>query len=166
MASIKLKVNGDIRTLQRKMRALTELEDLKGVMKSLGEGVRTGTKERFKEEKSPDDKKWKKSIRAVESSGKTLTQTAKLRNSIRVRANNTGFAVGTNLIYAATHQFGDKRTIRAKNAKALRFMIGGNWVSKKSVRVTIPARPFLGLSEGDIKELAGGIEDAIAMAGE
>ena len=31
--------------------------------------------------------------------------------------------------------------------------MGGKWVTKKQVRITIPARPFLGLSEDDTLEL-------------
>lgn len=46
--------------------------------------------------------------------GKTLIRTSDLRTSIKTEADSTGLAIGTNLIYAATHQFGDERTIRAK----------------------------------------------------
>ena len=63
-------------------------------------------------------------------------------------------AVGTNSIYAATHQFGDPhRVIRAKKKKNLKFKINGQWVSKKNVVVNIPARPFLGISEEDDEDI-------------
>ena len=35
----------------------------------------------------------------------------------------------------------------------MRFRINGRWVSKKEVKVTIPARPFLGVSEEDEEEI-------------
>ena len=54
-----------------------------------------------------------------------------------------------NLIYAATHQFGDERTIRAKKGKHLKFQIGDRWISKPQVSVKIPAREFLGISQQD-----------------
>ena len=73
-----------------------------------------------------------------------------------------GFAVGTNAKHAATHQFGDQgRTIRARKAKNLRFQVGGQWVSKKQVKVNIPARPFLGLSDEDMQEIKATTEEFI-----
>lgn len=35
----------------------------------------------------------------------------------------------------------------------MRFQINGRWISKKEVKVTIPARPFLGVSEEDEEEI-------------
>ena len=70
--------------------------------------------------------------------------------------------VGTNVKYAATHQFGEPgRTIRARRKKYLRFQVGGRWISKKKVRITIPARPFLGLSDEDMREMRATVEDFI-----
>ena len=76
----------------------------------------------------------------------------KIEVSVSVSA--TGAAVGTNTIYAATHQFGaEDRTIRAKKGKYLRFQTGNGWVTVEKVTVNIPARPFLGISEEDQKEI-------------
>jgi hypothetical protein len=58
----------------------------------------------------------------------------------------TGVIIGANRQYAATHQFG--ATIRAKNKKALTVPIADGSL-RLLKQVTIPARPFLGLSEGD-----------------
>ena len=59
-------------------------------------------------------------------------------------------------------QFGDQgRTIRARKAKNLRFQVGGQWVSKKQVKVNIPARPFLGLSDEDMQEIKATTEEFI-----
>ena len=89
-------------------------------------------------------------------------QSAQLRNSIHDKSDASGFAVGTNVKYAATHQFGEPgRTIRARKKKALRFQVGGKWVTKKQVRITIPARPFLGLSEDDMQEMKATVEEFI-----
>ena len=77
-------------------------------------------------------------------------------------ADASGFAVGTNAKHAATHQFGDQgRTIRARKAKNLRVQVGGQWVSKKQVKVNIPARPFLGLSDEDMQEIKATTEEFI-----
>ena len=103
---------------------------------ALGEGVRESTLERFKEGRAPDGRRWKTSIRAA--------------------------TTGTNAKHAATHQFGDQgRTIRARKAKNLRFQVGGQWVSKKQVKVNIPARPFLGLSDEDMQEIKATTEEFI-----
>lgn len=78
------------------------------------------------------------------------------------KSDTSGFALGTNVKYAATHQFGESgRTIRARKKKALRFQVGGKWVTKKQVHITIPARPFLGLSEDDMQEMKATVEEFI-----
>ena len=143
------------------MRRYSEL-DRKGLNIALAEGVRESTLERFKQGRGPDGKRWKTSIRAAETGGKTLIDSSQLRNSIKTTADASGFAVGTNVKHAATHQFGDKgRTNRAKRAKNLRFQVGGQWISKKKVKVNIPARPFLGLSDEDMQEIKATTEEFI-----
>lgn len=156
-----IRLEGDTRAMLRKIRSFSEI-DRRGINAALAEAVRTSTLERFQQGKGPDGKKWKSSIRAAREGGRTLVQTAQLRNSIHARSDATGFAVGTNVKHAATHQFGEPgRTIRARRKKALRFQVNGKWISKKQVRVTIPARPFLGLSEEDMQELKATVEEFI-----
>lgn len=144
--------------------------DIRGTLNAIAEGLRTSTVERFDNQTDPDGNRWKPSIRVRKNGGKTLTSTAALKTSIRAQSDDESATVGTNMIYAATHQFGDKRTIkipektiRAKNGKALRFVIDGKVIYRRQVtvrahdvHVDIPARPFLGLSredEDDINEL-------------
>lgn len=160
MGSIQVRLDGDQRKLLKRLKILGEV-DLKGINKSIAEGIRTSTLQRFRTEKDPEGKKWKTSVRARETGGKTLTQTSKLKTSIRSTASAGGFAVGTNDIRAATHQFGDDRIIRARRKPVLRFKINGQWISKKQVHVRIPARPFLGLSEEDEKEIKAELEAAL-----
>lgn len=156
-----IRLDGDTQRLMKKLRQFAEL-DKKGINEVLGAAMRESTLERFKQSKDPQGKRWRTSIRAADEGGKTLVKSAQLRNSIRVKADATGFAVGTNVIYASTHQLGAKgRTIRAKTAKGLRFCIGDRWVTAKKVRVDIPARPFLGLSEDDMKEIKATLEDEL-----
>jgi len=159
---VTIRLDGDIRALTRHIRKLENF-DATGLNQALGQTLRTSTRKRFKEQRGPDDKPWKASIRVQESGGVTLTDTARLRNSIRSKADNTGFAVGTNTIYAARHQFGDKRpvTIKAKTTKGLRFRVGGRWVNKKQVKVQLPARPFLGISKDDMAEIKATLMNTI-----
>ncbi len=161
MADYSIRLEGDVAGLFRKMRSYSEL-DKKALNAALAEGVRESTLERFKQSKDPSGKRWKTSIRAATTGGKTLIDSSQLRNSIKAKSDASGFAVGTNVKHAATHQFGEPgRTIRAKKAKALRFQVGGRWVTKKQVKVSIPARPFLGLSEDDMQEIKATVEDFV-----
>lgn len=162
MADYSIRLEGDTRRVLKKIKSFAEI-DRKKINAALGDVARESTLERFKQSKDPTGKKWQTSIRADSEGGKTLIKTAQLRNSIRTKSDASGFALGTNVKYAATHQFGEKgRTIRAKKAKALRFKIGNRWVSKKEVKVSIPARPYLGLSDEDMQEIKATVEDFIA----
>lgn len=160
MSSIQVRVTGEDRQLFRRLRALGDI-DMKGVNRAMAEALRTGTVERFQTEKTPEGGRWESSIRAAENGQKTLTQTGQLKRSIRVRANEAGFAVGTNDIRAATLQFGDRRTIRARDGGRLIFRIGGQWRRAREVTVTIPARAFLGVSEDDDAEIRSMLESML-----
>jgi phage virion morphogenesis protein len=158
-------LEGDLYKLLDTLQNLSSM-DFSGVNLALAESMRTETIERFKKEEDPYGKKWIPSIKASQGGfsikasqggtnirtsrssigGKTLTDTAMLRRSIKSKASSTGFAIGTNKIYARTHQFGDTRVIRGKN---------------KSVSVTIPARPYLGLSNKDIDEIKYMLESLV-----
>lgn len=103
----------------------------------------------FEQERDPYDKPWDKSLRANLEGGQTLSDTGRLRRSFTYSANPRGFIVGTNVQYAAIHQYGG--TIRPKRAKYLRFRLAGGSGRRKSGRghwvqteqVAIPARPFI-----------------------
>ncbi len=153
MSSIQVEVAGDYSALLKEIARLENV-DTEEAMAAIGEGLRESTVRRFDTSTAPDGKKWKTSIRVKEKGGKTLLNRANLRNSIHTEYDATGMAVGTNSIYAATHQFGDPhRVIRAKKKKRLKFQVNGQWVSPKKVAVNIPARPFLGISEEDDQDI-------------
>jgi phage virion morphogenesis protein len=63
------------------------------------------------------------------SKGKVLIDTARLQNSITSRAFSDHVDIGTNVIYAAIHQFGGP--------------------AGRELNVTIPARPFLMIQKED-----------------
>lgn len=165
MSGTSIRLDGDVSALLRKMRSYSEI-DRKGINAALAETVRESTPERFRQGRGPDGKKWKTSIRAANVGGRTLIDTAQLRNSIKSYYDEKGFAVGTNVKHGATHQFGEKgRTIRAKTSRGLRFQVGGRWITKKQVKVNIPSRPFLGLSSGDMDEIKATVEEFIGEGG-
>lgn len=160
-----IRLEGDTRRLIRQMKHLSEL-DRSGINEELAETVRSSTRKRFRTETSPQGKHWEKSIRASKAGGLTLVKSGLLKNSIKSKSDAGGFAVGTNKIYARTHQFGANGReiiIKAKTSKGLVFKIGDKWIRKRqvTVKVDIPARPFLGLSEEDMEEIKATLEDAL-----
>ena len=160
-----IRLEGDTRAMLRRIRSFSEI-DRRSINAALAEGVRESTLERFRQSKGPDGRRWKSSKRAILEGGKTLVKTAQLRNSIHARSDASGFAVGTNAKHAATHQFGEPgRIIRARRKKALRFQIGDKWIMRKQVKVKIPARPFLGLSDEDMQEMKATVEGFIDREG-
>ncbi len=126
--------------------AVSHLANTRVLMARLGEGLVSGVRQRFKDEEGPDGDPWPKSARARAEGGQTLTDKARLKNSIGYEATDKDVAVGTNVEYAAIHQFGGE--IKPKSKKALQFQVpGGDFVTVK--KVDMPARPFIGISKED-----------------
>lgn len=78
---------------------------------------------------------------------KAAVQTSKLRSSINSRFENAGMTgiVEATAAHAAFVEFNTRaHIIRAKNAKYLRFKMGGQWVFRKSVmHPGTKAQPFM-----------------------
>ena len=111
---------------------------------AVGELLASAAKERIATEKAgPDGAAWVPWSEAYDETREArhslLVEENSLLESVQVYASGEGVAVGTNLVYAATHQFGRDE-------------------------VNIPARPYLGMSEVDrldIRDLIlGEIEEA------
>lgn len=127
--------------------------DASPVMADIATLGENSTRMRFRTETAPDGMRWKQSLRARIAGGRTLTQDGHLSGSISSSHGRDFAEWGVNRIYAAIHQFGG--VIRALG-KALRFRLaGGGFATVKSV--TLPARPYLGVSDAD----AGDILDII-----
>ena len=92
-----------------------------------------------------------------------LVDAGTLKNSFTTQVQPRGMKFGTTVRYADIHQRGGTRTrpqvvISAKNAKALKFQIGGTVLFRKSVvlpakQFTIPKRPILTWLPHDADEL-------------
>ena len=125
---------------------------------ALGESA---TRLRFRTELGPDGQRWKPSLRARLNGGRTLTRDGHLAGSTSASAGPTTAEWGVNRIYAAIHQFGGE--IRAKGGGALRFKLaGGGFATVKKVRM--PARPFLGVSDDDAKDILDVLQRRISGA--
>lgn len=138
--------------IERKLAGLVKaFGNLEPLMEGFGLYLESATIDRFENERGPDGQRWKPSLRARQQGGKTLTDRAQLRSSITSQAGPESVEVGTNKIYGGIHQFGG--TIRAKNGEYLTFRLPGGLGVRRVKSVTMPARPFLGLSSEDENEL-------------
>lgn len=134
------------------MQRIARLSDLNRAMllDQLGGLVETQTKKRIADEKrSPDGKPWKPNIEG----SSTLLREGYLLGSIHYVADANEVRVGSGLVYAAIHQFGG--AIVAKKAKTLAFTLKGKSVFAK--RVSMPARPYLGVNADNANEIERGI---------
>ena len=139
--------------------AAKKLGNTQALMDSVGDALVSGTLKRFDDEEGPDGNKWEPSGRAEDDGGQTLTDTGPVRR-MRFNASDT-VMVGSNLKYARIHQKGG--TITPKKAKKLVFK--GRGGKKVAVdQVTIPARPYLGISDEDMDDVKSTMTDFLAGA--
>jgi len=131
-------------------KAVSAINERQEMADTIGGQLVNATTERFDKGITPEGKSWKESARAEAEDGQTLADTGRLKNSIVYEASPVAVAVGTGVEYAAIHQFGG--TIKPKRAKALKFMTPTGWVTAK--KVTMPARPYIGINQEDIDEAA------------
>lgn len=124
-------------------RELKQPRKLYGV---LGEQLKKIHNNRFKQETSPDGEKWQPLsplTRQAKGNDHILKDSHQLRNTLAYNYSDQGVEFGSALKYARLHQFGG--TIVPKKAKRLRLGKSGVYAKK----VTIPARPWLGISKQD-----------------
>lgn len=153
-----VRITIDDTALRGALRNLAGLgDDLARPLREIGDYLVAETTFRFEAETAPSGLPWKKSGRARAQGGQTLSDSGRLKQSITRRVAGKELLVGTNVRYAAIHQFGG--TIRAKTSKGLRFRMpwlkgDGDSGWRRVQSVTLPARPFLGVSAGDRDEIA------------
>ena len=137
-AGIRIEVETDDAALQASLKRLTAtVDDLRPVMDEIGRTLVTSVIGRFERERGPGGAPWKPSARGTRGKrgrGQTLTDTGRLRASITHRASRDAVEVGTNVIYAAIHQFGGGIE-RPARSQVLAFRArGGGFASRKSTR--------------------------------
>ena len=132
------------RALARLAAVLSHPDD---IMDRIGRYLVASTHRRFERERAPDGTPWLKSARVIAEGGQTLTDTGRLRGSIAyvLTDGGRGVEVGTNVVYAAIHQFGGRAGRRR--------------------RARIPARPYLGVDEHDRDTILRIVAQAIERAG-
>lgn len=134
-------------------------------LNEIGRYGKTSTQFRFRNQVGPDFRRWKPSKRAEEWGGQTLRKTGRLRNSITYNVDPKGVEWGTNVIYAAAHQFGidEEQSVKAYFRRPPSVKVGRKRVHKTTrsgAQITyrvnahkrhmkLPARPFLGVNDVD-----------------
>ena len=147
----------------------------------IGMALVRGTQQRFAQARSPDGTPWKKLLpayAAIKRGPGILRASGMLMRSITFSASPDEVHVGTNRIYARVHQLG--AVIKPKTPGGrLVFRLGGGGGTKGAKKgkghnsglvfvrsVTIPARPYLGISSdderaiGDVIATIMGLRDA------
>lgn len=161
MSGFGLTLSYDDLGIRRAMGRLASLGPRLGeeVLAPIGATLENTTKERFDTNVGPDGEAWEPSLRASIVGGKTLVETGVLRDSIHYVVDDDGVEVGSADIRAPIHQFGG--VIHAKTGTGLNFFLAdGLGVTVDSV--TLPERPFIGLSAEDGLLVVGIAEDALA----
>jgi len=160
----------DTAAIARLGKAVARLADPRPALDEIGGALVASTQRRFEAGVGPDGAPWKPSRRAQKEGGKTLVDTGRLLRSITHRVSVSGsqaeLEVGTNVVYAGIHQFGGTIKRRART-QTLAFDPRGRFLRRSRARrrkagfipiaiaaigageTQMPARPFLGVDDGD-----------------
>ncbi len=162
MSGALIEIVVDDRKILRELERLAKATgNLRPALKNIGDYLQRSTWERFDAQKDPSGKPWAPlhPVTLARKKGKKiLVESSRLRDSVVYRADDDEVRVGTNVAYAAIHQFGGK--IKPRGGRALFFPGASHPVSS----VTIPARPFLGISDEDRSEILDIIRDHVSRA--
>ncbi|MVA23614.1 phage virion morphogenesis protein [Agrobacterium vitis] len=153
MTGISYKATIDDQDMRAKLAELIgKMNRPAGFYKNVGEHLLNSVKDNFEAEAAPDGNRWQalsqitrdlRSLKYGNAPTTILRASGDLMNSINMQASDTEVRIGSSLIYAAIHQFGGDAGRRKK--------------------VTIPARPYLGLSAADEDELLAIAEEWLGV---
>lgn len=163
MTGVSIKVEDS--AIQAALRRLSDANAglVPAAMKSIGQYMLAATRQRFQAEQAPDGTPWAplNPDYAAGKRGSKILQglglAGGLLGSITAQVDGSSLRIGTNKVYGAIHQFGG--VIVPKAYPALVFRMGGKlcWARK----VTIPARPYLGVSATDRAEIPLLVQDVL-----
>ncbi|BCH58530.1 hypothetical protein RvVAR0630_11540 [Agrobacterium vitis] len=152
MTGISYKAIIDDRDMRAKLAELIgKMQRPAGFYKNVGEHLLNSVKDNFENERAPDGSRWKvlsqttrdqREKKYGHSPNSILRASGDLMNSINMQASDTDVRIGSSLIYAAIHQFGGD--------------------AGRGKKVTIPARPYLGLTTADEQEVVTIAEEWLA----
>lgn len=143
---VRIKINPDSGVLSALTKLALNSGDKTALLDEIGINLAENARLRFVDQVDPEGQPWKPSLRAKAQSGETLRDTGRLMASITHAVSGNSVEYGTNVFYAPYLHFGAHIKAVAKPYLVFKVPDGG-WISKKDV--TLPARPFLGLSSED-----------------
>jgi len=145
MASVKLEFKIDDLIAQNALKSIEKFNAF-SMFDEIGQHLTSEAHQRFKDGIGPDGNVWQESERAKTKGGKTLVKAGHLRDSLTyiVFLDGSGVEQGSDMVYAAIHQFGGK--------------------AGRNKSVDIVARPFLGLTDDDHAEINGIVEGFLSEA--
>jgi phage virion morphogenesis protein len=127
------------------------MSNMTPVFKVIGEIVLESVQRNFEGHRSPEGKKWEKlspdyaawKAKKGKNAADILIFNRILMGSIHPKAESDRAQVGTNIVYAAVHQFGIGRRSNLKTKREMG---------------AIPARPFLGVRDDDWPWIRAAVE--------
>ena len=140
MSDKPIEIKIDNKDVERKLLELAQKgENLRPLMKNIAGIFASATEENFKNEGRPD--KWTELAKATKKQrtkqkkwpGQILQVSGQLASSISTQYDDDSAVIGSNLDYAAIHQLGGQ--------------------AGRNKKVTIPARPYLKLTDDDFEEI-------------
>lgn len=166
MAGVTLTVNGNFVDLTDtgaaaaidRLRAFGE--DMRPAWESVGEYLLRRTELRFENETGPNGTPWvdvKPATRERKTHPKILTETQRLRGGFSYRSSAEELLFGTNIVYAAIHEFGG--TVERARYSRLR-----DRAEVGPGKAEIPARPFVAFDTADGDEVVAIFLDEIRLA--
>ena len=123
----KLKVIRNLKNIEKRVKAVKNIYDITYLTGKISRDMKKEVDMRFRNEVDTDGRPWKglkgntiisrynsglkkkKGRKAVKGRSKILQNTGRLKRSIQARNTRTEAIVGTNIKYAATHNFGYRR---------------------------------------------------------
>jgi phage virion morphogenesis protein len=145
MSGVRLQYKFDDTKAKELLNRLSRFQS-RAMFEDIGSYLDSEATNRFKEGKDPWGNGWIPSLRALEEGRSTLVDHRHLRDSITHQTfiDGSGVEHGSDMIYAAIHQFGGK--------------------AGRNRAVTLPARPFIGVSPDDESQINATVEDHIQRA--
>ena len=183
MSGITLTID-DAEASRQLNRLVAAAENTEDVLHAIGAAMVQATKRRFDKETGPEGKKWARlsprtAAQRVTKSGRRgdghiLVRKHFLYDSIVYETtSNRAVVIGTNMRYAAIHQFGGSvqmperhQEINLSTGKGRKRFVQAKVARKRTLRVkigahtiNIPARPYLGIDDADIAEITHLVEE-------
>ncbi|MEI7409276.1 phage virion morphogenesis protein [Pectobacterium aroidearum] len=146
---------------------ISRLEHRQPLMREIAAAMHDAVEENFAQQGRPAWAGWSPRYAKQRQGGKILQKRGRLAKSISEYSDNDSATVGTNVIYARIHQEGGTINIPARSQRAYYKQnkdgsVGNRFVKKSKsnfsqwntmgeYKITIPARPFLHLTESDVE---------------